>query len=657
ALLASGMRAEHAEALLLAAQAALLTGRSEEALAGAAQAQRAFRRQRRLPWAAVAAFVELRARAAGAGTGPPSIGAVRRLASQLDAQGWPVPAADVRLTAAMLALRRGQPNLARQDLSGLSRLRTRGPVDLRVRAWQAEAQLRKATGDPPSALRAARRGLDLLAAHHAGLGATELRVHAAATGDELAALGTGLALATGSPAQVLAWAERDRQATSLHRAARPPHSPVLAAALSDLRRAAYEAESAAFNGAPPAPLLARQASLEQDVARLARQQRAGVNGQGRTRPGPTARGGPVPASVARARLGPGRCLVEVVEHERSLHAVVVTDRGMVLRAIGPSAPINGEATHLGFALRRLARDASPAHDGPAGAAAAGAAASGGTASGGTAAGAAAATGAAATAAKDALRVAATNLDDLLLAPIAADIRDRTVIISPSSALLNVPWAILPSCRERPVAVTPSASAWVAADAVARHRQGRPAVLVGGPDLDHADDELRAVARSHAGATTLRGPSATAPAVLAAARGAWLLHLAAHGEFRDDNPLFSSFWLADGPLSAYDLEGLRRSPAEVVLSACESAVSEVEGGWGRLGVASVLLGLGARNIVASVLPVPDRHVVALMADFHAGLGEGQATSAALAAAQHRALLASDEPGHLVAAAAFSCFGAG
>jgi hypothetical protein len=48
-------------------------------------------------------------------------------------------------------------------------------------------------------------------------------------------------------------------------------------------------------------------------------------------------------------------------------------------------------------------------------------------------------------------------------------------------------------------------------------------------------------------------------VMAAIDGAWLVHMAAHGTFRADSPLFSAIELDDGPLTVYDLERLRRAP--------------------------------------------------------------------------------------------------
>ena len=64
-------------------------------------------------------------------------------------------------------------------------------------------------------------------------------------------------------------------------------------------------------------------------------------------------------------------------------------------------------------------------------------------------------------------------------------------------------------------------------------------------------------------------TATAARVLNAIDGARLVHIAAHGTFRADSPLFSALQLDDGPLTVYDLERLRRGPHHLVLSSCDS----------------------------------------------------------------------------------------
>jgi CHAT domain-containing protein len=139
-------------------------------------------------------------------------------------------------------------------------------------------------------------------------------------------------------------------------------------------------------------------------------------------------------------------------------------------------------------------------------------------------------------------------------------------------------------------------------------------------------------------------------VSAALDGAGLVHIAAHGRFRADNPLFSCLQLADGPLTVYDLEGLRRAPRTLVLSACDSGLSAVRPGDEVMGLAAAVFSLGTATLVASVIPVPDDATRRLMLAFHRRLQAGDTPAVALAAV--RGAGAADP-----ASAGFVCFGSG
>jgi CHAT domain-containing protein len=155
---------------------------------------------------------------------------------------------------------------------------------------------------------------------------------------------------------------------------------------------------------------------------------------------------------------------------------------------------------------------------------------------------------------------------------------------------------------------------------------------------------------------LTGSDATAAAVTAAMDGARLAHIAAHGQFRSDNALLSTVELADGPLTAYELEHLDRAPGCVVLSVCEVGLSAVHPGDELMGFSAVLLGAGTRSLIASVVPVPAEHTTALMLGLHRQLGGGLGAAHALAAAQ-RPFVADGDWVSRATAAAFVCFGAG
>ncbi len=125
-------------------------------------------------------------------------------------------------------------------------------------------------------------------------------------------------------------------------------------------------------------------------------------------------------------------------------------------------------------------------------------------------------------------------------------------------------------------------------------------------------------------------------------------------FRADSPLFSALRLDDGPLTGYDLEGLRRAPRRVVLSSCDSALVAVAGADELLGLASSLMPLGTSAIAASVVPVSDARVVPLMVTLHRHLRRG----ATMAEALRRARAATaDDPVGLATGWSFLALGPG
>jgi CHAT domain-containing protein len=191
---------------------------------------------------------------------------------------------------------------------------------------------------------------------------------------------------------------------------------------------------------------------------------------------------------------------------------------------------------------------------------------------------------------------------------------------------------MPSLQERATAIAPSASAWLRARRAVQPTKPR-VVLVGGPRLGTGDAEVRRLAAQYPDAVVLAEGSAVAERVMAAMDGAWLVHIAAHGTFRADSPLFSAIELDDGPLTVYDLERLRRAPYRVVLSSCSSAIGAAVGADELLGLVSALISLGSAGVAASVVPVNDPETVPLMLALHGHLRAGSGLAEALTLARH------------------------
>ncbi|HEY8309452.1 MAG TPA: CHAT domain-containing protein, partial [Gemmatimonadaceae bacterium] len=127
-------------------------------------------------------------------------------------------------------------------------------------------------------------------------------------------------------------------------------------------------------------------------------------------------------------------------------------------------------------------------------------------------------------------------------------------------------------------------------------------------------------------------AATRSAVIAAVPHHRILHLAAHGEARIDNPTFAHLKLADGQLSMVDIFNLGLRGALVTLSACESGRSVVTGGDELIGLSRGFLYAGTSTLIQSLWRVEDDSTAELMARFYRALGGGQSKGAALREAQ-------------------------
>ncbi|MEV0728482.1 CHAT domain-containing protein [Polymorphospora sp. NPDC050346] len=600
-------RLYEAQARLMLAEVAIGGGDRRTARRHASAAYRAFVRQGRPAWAALARYTALRA---ADETAPARrLRRAREVAAELAAAGWPTPALDARLYAAGLAAGRAE---GAEELRLVLAAGRNGPAELRVRAWHAAALLRDAVGDAAGARRALLAGARILDTYRAALGATELRTLAASYATDLAATGLRLARQTGRARSVLWWAERWKAAALRLPPARPPHEPALAADLAELRRAVAEADSGVAAGRVNA-LWRQRRALEERIRRRSWHAR----GSGSASRSPN----------LLARLGgelADRTLFELIDIGGELHVIVVHRGRFRSRPLGRTDRVVAELEALRFALRRIVLR----HGGPA----------------------------SRSAAVQGARHAAEQLDRALFAPVRGWLGDGELVVVPVGLLHATPWALLPTCRGRAVSVAPSATAWLDATARAAGASpgGRP-LLVAGPGLTHVDREVRRLADALAPAEVFVGAAAGAEPVLAALDGAPLAHVAAHGGFRSDNPMFSYLRLADGPITVYDLEQVARPPAVVVLSACESGLSTVHPGDELMGLAAALLGVGTATVLGSVLPAQDEATLELMLDLHRRLAGGSGAAAALAAAQAAMNGTLDE--RSATAAAFVCFGAG
>ncbi|WP_367326070.1 CHAT domain-containing protein [Streptomyces sp. HUAS ZL42] len=598
-----GQSTRKAELLLAAARAARRAGDPHTAIARADLAVRLFAGQRRSWWETHARLVLIEARvAAGRGSGR-LVADAAAVADRLASFGAPA-APEASLLAGRIALALGWTADAERHLAVAARSRRGGPPLARMTGWAAQALSAQVAGSSRGVLEACRRGLDVLDDHRMTLGASELRARATEQGAELAALAQRASLAGGGPRRLLEWSERWRATVLSAPPTRPPADPALLSGLTAFREIASRAEEARRDGRPVPALEREQRRLEREVRSRTLHIRGDAPGDGDR----------FDVSRLLERLGEAR-LVELAVLDGRVQ-VLLCGQGRVRRfEAGLLAEAETEAEHVQAGLRRLA------HPGAEGR-------------------------------LPVVEAAGRRLEELLLGPAAAHLGTGPVVVVPPGRLHRVPWALLPSLRERVLSVSPSASSWL------RARETEPPtggghVLVRGPGLATGGAEVPELAQWYGGPTVLEDDDARVPRVLEELDGAALAHIAAHGTFRADSPLFSSLRMADGPIVVHDFERLDRTPYRIILSCCDTARFASVGADELLGLVTALLPLGTAGVVACSAPVNDAAVVPLMLALHKGLSAGLSLAEALRDA--RAALPGDAT-HQATGWAFTAFGA-
>lgn len=233
-----------------------------------------------------------------------------------------------------------------------------------------------------------------------------------------------------------------------------------------------------------------------------------------------------------------------------------------------------------------------------------------------------------------------ELHEALWAPLSPLLEARrAVVVIPHGILHLVPFEALYDgeqylVQRHEISLAPSRAVWVRCReraACAAPADGDLVIgySVGGA-LPFVDAEARLVAGA-LGAELYLGEAATTER-MGAGGARRIVHVAAHGEFRLDNPYFSTLLLADGPLTAADVAALRLQSALVVLSGCETGLSRVTRGEELMGMVTAFLQAGSAAVLASRWRVDDAVTADLMDRFYAGLQAGAGTAEALRSAQ-------------------------
>jgi CHAT domain-containing protein/predicted negative regulator of RcsB-dependent stress response len=100
-----------------------------------------------------------------------------------------------------------------------------------------------------------------------------------------------------------------------------------------------------------------------------------------------------------------------------------------------------------------------------------------------------------------------------------------------------------------------------------------------------------------------------------------VHIATHGYFRQDNPMFSSIRLGTSQLCLYDMAHLQLPVEMVVLSGCATGLNVVTPGDELMGLVRGLLQAGAQSLVLSLWDVHDDSTKEFMVEFYKQLQTG------------------------------------
>jgi CHAT domain-containing protein len=233
-----------------------------------------------------------------------------------------------------------------------------------------------------------------------------------------------------------------------------------------------------------------------------------------------------------------------------------------------------------------------------------------------------------------------KLFEKLIKPIQRFLEKQNLVIIPVGALHYVPFHALFDgvsylIESREVVYSPSATVWQKLNRK-KSEKLKNALLFGFADekIPLVNDEIEALKKIFDTSESFIGKEANFTNYTKNAPDFDILHLACHGQFRPENPLFSSLHLADGFVTVRDICSQKLIAELVVLSACETGLNKIFAGDEILGLARGFLTAGAGSLILSLWTVNDEATTELMKDFYAELQRGKTISASLRKVQQK-----------------------
>jgi CHAT domain-containing protein len=225
----------------------------------------------------------------------------------------------------------------------------------------------------------------------------------------------------------------------------------------------------------------------------------------------------------------------------------------------------------------------------------------------------------------------------LIAPIRHLLNARHIVFVQHGLLHYVPFHALHDGESYlidhfSISYAPSASIYAHCQTKAANRTGHSLIL-GVPDdrtpAIHA--EVTALAQILPNAKLFMGDEATENVLHTHGPRSKLVHIATHGYFRQDNPMFSSIRLGTSHLSLYDMAHLQLPVELVVLSGCATGLNVVTPGDELMGLVRGLLQAGAQSLILSLWDVHDDSTKEFMVEFYTQLQAGRSQAEAMQSA--------------------------
>lgn len=222
----------------------------------------------------------------------------------------------------------------------------------------------------------------------------------------------------------------------------------------------------------------------------------------------------------------------------------------------------------------------------------------------------------------------------LIAPIRMQLNSMHLVFVPHGLLHYVPFHALFDGKSYlvdgfTVSYAPSASIYTLCQSREGNSSG-PSLVLGIPDpqAPAIADEARALTDVLPNTKLFLGNEASEDILRSRGPNSRMIHIATHGYFRQDNPMFSAIRLGGSFLSLYDLYQLRLPVELITLSGCATGLNVVAAGDELIGLARGLLHAGAQSLVLSLWDVHDKSTAEYMRAFYRHLSEGNTKPAAL-----------------------------